>query len=620
MTDNLQNNSLNDEPDERDDAVIGVALRWSLVVIVVLAMTAAPAIYFLTRPESEPEIVETELATVELRAAPTLDLPQLPFADITSGAGIRFRHENGAYGKKLLPETMGGGSAFFDFDSDGDQDLLLVNSQRWDWDPRGPAMKPDLMALFENDGTGHFKEVTSGSGLDVSFYGMGAAVADYDGDGRPDVFLSAVGANRLFHNEGGGKFVDCTESAGVAGDPLEWSTSCGWFDFDRDGDLDLFVCNYVKWTREYDEVQNFQLTGGGEAYGRPQNFEGTFPYLYRNEGGGQFQEVAGQAGLHVRNPATGVPLAKSLGVTFADFDSDGWLDIVVANDTVQNLMFRNLRNGQFEEMGAIAGVAFDMNGAARGAMGIDAARFRNNDAVGIAIGNFSNEMTALYVSTGSQMQFMDEAVSTGLGPNTRLELTFGVLYVDCDLDGRLDLFCSNGHLEEDINRVQPSQHYEQPQQLFWNCGPQSETEFMPVPEDKCGPDLLQPMVGRGAACADIDNDGDQDLLVTAVGRPPRLLRNDQQLGHHWLKFKLAGKGTNRDAIGATIEVRLADRTLRRSVMPTRSYLSQSELPVVFGLGNDTKVESVSITWPDGSTQNLTSLQPDQLTIVEQTAR
>ncbi|MHC4876492.1 MAG: CRTAC1 family protein [Planctomycetota bacterium] len=617
MTENSQNDSRGLEPEEQDDAIIGVAFQWSLAVIVVLVIAGGAAFYFFRRPEPEPEIVETKLAKVEVREAPTLELPEIRFTDITESAGITFRHENGAYGKKLLPETMGGGCAFFDFDSDGDQDLLLVNSRRWSWDPRGPAETPNLLALYENDGTGHFQDVTAGSGLDISLYGMGAAIADYDGDGRPDVFVSAVGSNRLFHNEGGGKFVDVTESAGVGGDSGEWSTSCGWFDFDRDGDLDLFVCNYVKWTREFDEVQNFQLTGGGEAYGRPQNFEGTFPYLYRNDRNGTFTEVGELAGLHVRNPATDVALAKSLGTTFADFDGDGWLDIIVANDTVQNLMFRNIQNGQFEEMGAIAGVAFDMNGAARGAMGIDSARFRNNDAVGIAIGNFSNEMTALYVSSGSQMQFMDEAVSTGLGPNTRLELTFGVLYVDCDLDGRLDLFCSNGHLEEDINRVQASQHYEQPQQLFWNCGAEQDTEFMPVTKEKCGADLLKPMVGRGAACADIDNDGDQDLIVTSVGSQPRLLRNDQQIGHHWLKFKLIGNGHNRDAIGAMIEVRLKDRTLRRSVMPTRSYLSQSELPVTFGVGESADVESVSVTWPDGRRQKLVGVELDQLHVVRQ---
>lgn len=604
------------DTDERDDAVIGVALRRSLVALVSAVAAAGGVVYWLTRPEPVPAARETRLAAVEVRAAPPVEIPAVRFSDVTAAAGIRFVHENGADGRKLLPETMGGGCAFFDFDGDGDQDLLLVNSQRWPDDRRGQTQQP-TMALYRNDGTGRFEEVTAGSGLDVSLYGMGAAVGDYDNDGRADVFLSALGANRLFHNEGGGRFRDVTDAAGVAGAADAWSTSCGWFDYDRDGDLDLFVCNYLVWSRDFDIAQNFQLTGGGRAYGRPQNFEGTFPYLYRNDGNGRLTEVAAEAGLHVRNPATNVPMAKSLGVTFADFDRDGWIDIVVANDTVQNFLFHNQRNGTFVEIGALAGVAFDMNGNARGAMGIDVARFRNDEALGIAIGNFANEMTALYVSHGSQMQFMDEAVSTGLGPNTRLELTFGVCYLDYDLDGRLDLLAANGHLEDEINRVQPSQHYEQPPQLFWNCGPEQATEFLPVPADKCGEDLLRPMVGRGASFADIDGDGDLDVLLTAVGRRPRLLRNDQQLGRHWLRFKLRGRRCNRDGIGAWIEVKLPDRTLRQQVMPTRSYLSQVELPVTFGLAEDVNVEHVTVYWPDGSVQRLAHVPVDRLHEVEQ---
>ena len=243
----------------------------------------------------------------------------------------------------------------------------------------------------------------------------------------------------------------------------------------------------------------------------------------------------------------------------------------MANDTVQNFVFRNRGDGTFVEQGALVGVAFDMNGNARGAMGIDVANFRNNHSLGIAIGNFANEMTALYVGDQSQLQFMDEAISTGLGPNTRLELTFGVCFLDVDLDGRLDLLTANGHLEEEINRVQSSQHYEQPAQLFWNCGPEQTTEFEPLTADNCGPDLFRPMVGRGASFADIDADGDLDLLLTAIGSPPRLLRNDQQLGHHWLRVKLVGTRSNRDAIGAWIELELPDRVLRQQVMPTRSY-------------------------------------------------
>ncbi len=622
--------------ESHDDAVIGVALRWSLVVFAILGLVIATTAYFLTRPAPPTPVKESPLAEVQRREATRMAPPVTPFTDMTLSSGITFRHVNGARGKKLLPETMGGGCAFFDFDNDGDQDLLLVNSQRWPWDPGDADADEDaadtddaLMALYMNDGHGQFTDVTRQAGLAVSMYGMGVAVGDYDNDGFDDVFISTVGANRLFHNEGNGTFIEVTASAGVAGDPAEWSCSCGWFDYDADGDLDLFVCNYVKWSREYDEGQDFQLTGGGRAYGRPQNFEGTFPYLYRNDGAGRFSEVAEQAGLHVRNPATNVPMAKSLGVTFADFDMDGRIDLIVANDTVQNFLFHNQGDGTFAEVGATAGVAFDMSGNARGAMGIDAACFRNNDAMGIAIGNFANEMTALYVSQDNQMQFMDEAISSGLGPNTRLELTFGVFFFDYDLDARLDLFAANGHLEKDINRVQPSQYYEQSPQLFWNCGHQQNTEFLPVDAEACGADLLRPMVGRGASFADIDNDGDLDILVMGVGQAARLLRNDQQLGHHWLRFTLQGTHSNRNAIGSWVEVELrppaqpehvneAPQVIRRQVMPTRSYLSQCERPITVGLGEATVVQRATVHWPDGATQDVPIAAVDQAyTVVEQ---
>lgn len=608
------------DPDtlERDDAVIGVALRSSLALFAAVAAVVAVIAYALWPRATPPTLRETDLAEVQVRQTPEVAIPQVRFTDITQQAGIDFRHENAAKGHKLLPETMGGGCAFFDFDADGDQDLLLVNSlRRWPWDKADSDEKQATMALYRNDGSGEFEDVTTGSGLDVSFYGMGVATGDYDGDGRVDVFLTAVGPNRLFHNEGGGKFRDVTVEAGVKGDDRQWTTSCGWFDYDNDGDLDLFVCNYVQWSREYDESQNFQLIGGGRAYGRPQNFEGTFPFLYRNDGNGRFTEVAAEAGLQIRNPATGVPMAKSLGVVFADFDLDGWIDMLVANDTVQNFLFHNQGDGTFKEVGALAGVAFDMNGNARGAMGIDVARFRDGDALGVAIGNFSNEMTALYVSYGKQMQFMDEAIPTGLGPNTRLSLTFGLFYIDYDLDGRLDLFAANGHLEEEINRVQPSQHYEQPPQLFWNCGPEHDTEFLPVNEAECGPDFFKPMVGRGASYADIDSDGDIDVLITATGQTPRLLRNDQELGHHWLRFKLIGTGLNKDAIGASIEVESDDGRLERQVTPTKSYLSQVELPVTFGLGPRKNVRAITVTWPGGQKQEVAVTGVDRVYEVRQ---
>ena len=467
--------------------------------------------------------------------------------------------------------------------------------------------------MYRND-DGKFVDVTADSGLDISMYGMGAAVGDFDNDGLVDVFMTTVGKNHLFRNLGEGRFEEITNSAGVAGDEDRWSTSAGWFDYDNDGDLDLFVCNYVDWSREYDQAQHFQLVGGGRAYGRPQNFEGAFPYLYRNEGDGKFTDVSEASGVQVQNDSTGVPLSKSLGLAVCDLDGNGTLDLVVANDTVQNLLLRNDGKGHFADVGALAGIAFDSGGNARGAMGIDVTSFRDQKAMAIAIGNFSNEMTALYVTKAGRMQFFDEAVSTGLGPSTRLLLTFGLIYFDYDLDGRLDLICANGHLEEDINRVQPSQHYEQPPQLFWNAGPEHGTEFVAAGEKQVGADFLKPMVGRGAAYADIDNDGDLDILVTSTGRAPRLLRNDQRLGHHWLRIKLVGDGEkcNKDAIGSWVEVTVGKKVLSKQVMPTRSYLSQVELPLTFGLGDSDTVDNVTVQWADGERIDLGPMAADRL--------
>ncbi|KLU07419.1 hypothetical protein RISK_000497 [Rhodopirellula islandica] len=610
MSSDPQSNEV-DESELRDEADIGRAMRGSLIALVAIVLVGGIAAYLLTRPKPAPPVRESQLASVAIREQPKVVLPKTPFKDITEEAGISFVHNNGATGDKLLPETMGGGSAFLDFDNDGDQDLLLINSMDWPWDE--PSGRGNTSGLYRNEG-GTFVDVTQGSGLDVEMYGMGCAVGDFDQDGLVDVFISAVGKNRLFRNLGEGKFEDLTESAGVSGAEDRWSTSSGWFDYDNDGDLDLFVCNYVVWSREYDESQGFQLVGGGRAYGRPQNFEGTFSYLYRNEGDGKFTDVSEAAGIQVRNVSTDVPQSKSLGLALCDFDQDGYMDVVVANDTVQNCLLRNSGDGKFSEMGAICGIAFDSTGNARGAMGIDVTSFRERSSMAVAIGNFSNEMTALYVTKAGRMQFYDEAVSTGLGPSTRLLLTFGLAYVDYDLDGRLDLFCANGHLEEDINRVQPSQHYEQPPQMFWNAGPEYETEFLPVGAEQLGNDFVVPMVGRGASYADIDLDGDLDLLITSVGRSPRLLRNDQATGHHWLRLKLVGDGVkcNRDAIGAWVEVTVGDEVLAKQVMPTRSYLTQVELPLTFGLGQHEAVQNVTVRWPDGEKIELGPMKVDQV--------
>ena len=624
-----------DETPEQDDAVIGKALILSLIVFLALGATVAGSIglYFFTK-SSPPPAPPTAFAGAGKRVSDVAAVPQVELTDITAESGIAFTQTSGAYGDKLLPETMGGGVALLDYDNDGDSDILFVNSTHWPWKVEGtlrvpsdengtgtvPAAMP-TMALYQNDGQGKFTDVTAAAGLDFSLYGMGAAVGDFDGDGWSDLFLTAVGPNKLLRNEQG-KFVDVTAAAGVAGADDAWSTGCTWLDYNRDGRLDLFVCNYVKWSREIDVAQGFTLTGNERAYGPPLSFEGTLCYLYQNDGAGQFTDVSEAAGIHVYNPQQPekkIPAGKSLGVVPFDLDGDGWQDIVVANDTVQNFVFHNQGNGKFAEIGSQAGIAFGSDGAARGAMGIDIARPRNSPAVAVVIGNFANEPTSFFVSQGNpeRLQFLDESISNGLGPQTRLELKFGVFFFDYDLDGRLDVLAANGHLEEEINKVVPSQHYRQPPQLFWNAGADQPTEFVRVPKEKVGEAFSQPIVGRGAAYGDLDGDGDLDVVLTQVGGPARVLRNDQQLGHHWLRVKLKGRAPNTEAQGAIIRLHAGGVVQERVVSPTHGYLSQSELTVTFGLGEKAEIEKLEITWPDGSKQEITGPKPDQVLIVAQ---
>jgi len=533
-------------------------------------------------------------------SAPTRPSGPISFTDVTTQAGIHFKHNSGSFGEKYLPETMGSGVCVIDYDNDGWQDLLFVNSMDWP----GHSTGKSYPALYHNNHDGTFTDVTRQAGLAVEMYGLGCTIGDYDNDGFDDIYITAIGGSHLFRNLGNGHFADVTAKAGVV--DSGFPTGAVWFDYDHDGRLDLFVAHYVEWSVATD--QSCSLDGTHKSYCTPEAYKGESARLYRNLGNGHFEDVTKRAGLFD-------PTGKSLGIALIDINNDGRLDLLLTNDTQANKLYHNNRNGTFTEDGFAAGVAFSDAGRARAGMGTDAGDYDNSGRQSLVIGNFTNERMSLYHNDGSGL-FTDEASTSGIGPPSARSLTFGCFFFDYDLDGLLDIFAANGHVADDISVVQPPLRYAELPLLFHNLG---RGKFEDVSE-RAGAALRQPMVARGAAYLDFDNDGDLDVVVTTNDGPARLLRNDNGNRNDMLRMKLVGTRSNRDAIGAEVFVTTsAGARLSAMVKTGSSYLSQSELPLTFGLGKPAsgKIVSVEIAWPSGKKESIANVAANQfLTIKE----
>ena len=544
-------------------------------------------------------------------------VPQISWTDMTASLPGKFSHVSGAMGAKLLPETMGAGVVVLDANSDGQQDILLLDSCPWPGQPAQGGCQ-----LFLNRGGWKFDNVSAEWGLGAPLYALGGCAGDLDNDGHVDLVITAVGGNHVFRNDGGKRFVDVTARSGLTeapgsawpdkadgfskiSNPLHFPASATLLDYDSDGLPDIFVCSYVTWAPGIDLGVASTLTGDKRGYVSPKSFEGSACRLYRNTGGMGFVDVSEQAGIAVRESEGVGPMArtrgvaKSLGVVACDPDDDGWPDLLVANDTVRNFFFHNESNGKggriFREIGLNQGAAY-ADGVARAGMGIDWGEYLPGKRAAV-IANFANEpLTFLVADPGPPPRFSDRALAVGLAGPSRVPMKFGLNFVDVDLDGALDLLVCNGHLEPDIALVQASQAFAQAPQIFWNSGSQPRC-FEPMPAFVGNASLMVPLVGRGCAHADFDGDGDLDLILTSNGGPCRLLRNDQALKHHWASLSLKGNRNNRSAIGAVVRLTAGGITRERAVTAGRGYLSQSELPLTFGLGTATTIDRVEVRWP-----------------------
>ncbi len=568
-------------------AALSASLFSSLPYSIAEAAIAGPA---SSSSAAKPAPADTTTSTTGER---------IRFEDITRAAGIRFVHNSGAFGKKYLPETMGPGVGFIDYDNDGWQDIFLVNGMNW---PGHPG-RVTTSALYHNNRDGTFTDVTRKAGLAVPMYGMGVAVADYDNDGHDDLFVTAYGQNHLFHNNGNGTFTDITKKAGLWG-PSEFSTSAAWVDYDRDGHLDLLVANYVAWTPATDLYCS--MDGKDKAYCTPESYKGVSVRLWRNRGDGTFEDATHKAGLYD-------PTSKSMGIAILDANQDGWPDIAISNDTQPNKLYINNRNGTFTEKGVVSGIGFSEDGVARAGMGVDAADYNHSGYPSLAITNFSNQMISLYQNQKNGL-FVDIAPQSEVGRKSLLTLGFGCFFFDYDLDGWLDLFIADGHLDPDIEKVQQQVHYLEAPHLFHNEG---GGKFQDVAA-AMGKSFDERRVGRGAAYGDINNDGALDLIMTVNDGPAVLFRNTGATNHS-LRVKLWGTKSNRNGIGAVVFVQSAQTGQKLTMRSGSSYLSSSELVLTFGLAKSDKADLVEIHWPSGITQRLTNINAGQtITVREDT--
>jgi hypothetical protein len=527
--------------------------------------------------------------------------PRVQFVNVAREAGITFKHENGASKEKLMPETFGSGVAWIDFDNDGLPDLFFSNGADMAHGKPSPGN-----ALYHNLGNGKFEDVTKKAGVAGNgMFATGATVGDYDNDGYLDLFVTGYNSRQLFHNNGDGTFTDVTAQAGVSGGG--WSSSAAWLDYDRDGYLDLFVARYL----EYD-IKTAPYCGykqeGYRMYCDPQQFDGVPAQLFHNNHDGTFTDVSVKAGIANR-------AGKGLGVVVGDIDLDGWPDIFVTNDGVRNFLYRNKGDGTFQDITYTAGTGFDMNGKAMAGMGTEIADFDGDGLPDIFLTAFSREYNTLYRNLG-KLQFEDVTLKAGLQSGF-LTLAFGTRMFDYDNDGLLDIFCTNGHVTDNVELYDPQITYRESDLLYQNVG---GGKFKDVSAES-GPAFRIRHVGRGAAVADFDNDGDLDIVVADCGGPALLYRNDGGNRNHWLAIKARGRESNRFGLGSKVRVTSGGATRYREINPSGSYLSTSDMRLYIGLGKETVARRLEIEWPRGKKQVLENVPAGQvLTLDEINAR